>query len=54
MTEEPAVYRPFAVLAFTATLVAGTPLGLAMLVWFYILAGRARGGTTPTGPRVAE
>ena len=35
MSVEPPVYRPFALLAFTATLVAGTPLGLAMLGWLY-------------------
>lgn len=33
---EPPVYRPFAVLAFGATLLGGTPLGLWMLGWLYL------------------
>ncbi|MCL6639810.1 MAG: hypothetical protein K6T92_00395, partial [Candidatus Rokubacteria bacterium] len=32
---EPPVYRPFALLAFGATLAVGTPLGIAMLAWLY-------------------
>jgi NnrS protein len=35
MSAEPPVYRPFALLAFAATLAAGTPLGFAMLAWLY-------------------
>jgi hypothetical protein len=35
MSAEPPVYRPFALLAFAATLVAGTPLGFVMLAWLY-------------------
>jgi hypothetical protein len=35
MSAEPPVYRPFALLAFAAALVVGTPLGLAMLAWLY-------------------
>ncbi len=34
-TVEPPVYRPFALLAFAATLWVGTPLGIAMLAWLY-------------------
>ncbi|MBI1963506.1 MAG: hypothetical protein HYS37_09050, partial [Candidatus Rokubacteria bacterium] len=32
---EPPLYRPFALLAFGATLCAGTPVGLWLLVWLY-------------------
>ncbi|MBI4255457.1 MAG: NnrS family protein [Candidatus Rokubacteria bacterium] len=32
---EPPLYRPFALLAFGATLCAGTPAGLWLLVWLY-------------------
>jgi hypothetical protein len=32
------VYRPFALLAFGATLAVGTPLGLTMLAWLYASA----------------
>ncbi len=43
---EPPVYRPFAALAFGATLAVGTPLGLAMLAWLYL------GGPAVPGPLV--
>jgi hypothetical protein len=33
---ESPVYRPFALLAFGATLIVGTPLGIAMLAWLYL------------------
>jgi len=32
---EPALYRPFAVIAFAAAVLGGTPLGLWMLAWLY-------------------
>ncbi|HSE91804.1 MAG TPA: hypothetical protein VLF19_00750 [Methylomirabilota bacterium] len=33
---EIAVYRPFALLAFAATVLVGTPLGVRMLAWLYL------------------
>jgi len=33
---EPAVYRPFALLAFGGTILVGTPLGVRMLAWLYL------------------
>ena len=33
---EPPIYRSFALLAFAATLLGGTPIGLWMLAWLYL------------------
>jgi hypothetical protein len=36
LMREPPVYRPFALLAFAATLVGGVPLGVRLLAWLYL------------------
>ncbi len=39
---EPPVYRPYALLAFGVTIVAGTPVGLWLLAWIYLGAPAPR------------